>query len=61
MFNEEKTQYILPYLSLVILPLYSVKCFIAETFNVLKVYIWFMCLFPSKIQMKTRQKFDAGF
>lgn len=36
MFNEEKTQYILPYLSLVILPLYSVKCFIAETFNVLK-------------------------
>lgn len=32
MFNEEKTQYVLPDLSFVILPLYSVKCFIA--FNV---------------------------
>lgn len=30
MFNEEKTQYVLPDLSFVILPLYSVKCFIAE-------------------------------
>lgn len=30
MFNEEKTQYVLPDLSSVILPLYSVKCFIAE-------------------------------